>query len=146
MKKAAVICLIVLGCAVAMGATCTAVRSFGDFDKAEKIVKAVAAFYKGCESREASVVMAELAMVDLAKKNDKDALPYLERALDEVREEEGLRNFTKFLIAYCHKERGDIDTAMETALSIIAEGERDIDDPDDEEEEEFEEEHEEEEE
>jgi hypothetical protein len=142
MKKVAVICLIVLGCGIAMGATCAAVKPFGNFDHAQKIVKAVAAFYKGCESREASVVMAELAMVDLAKKNDKDALPYLERALDEVREEEGLRNFTKFLIAYCHRERGDIDAAMETALSVIEEGEREIDDHDDEEE--FEEEHEEE--
>jgi predicted negative regulator of RcsB-dependent stress response len=121
-----VICLIVVGCAVAMGATCAAVKPFGDLDKARKIVKVVTAFYKGCESREASVVMAELAIVDLAKKNDKDALPYLQRALKEVKDETGLRNFTTFLIANCHKERGDVDAAMETALSVIAEGEKGV--------------------
>jgi len=126
MKKAAVICLIVIGCAVAMGATCAAVKPFGDFDKVQKIVKAVAAFYKGCESREASVVMAELAIVDLAKKNEKDALPYLQKALEEVKDEEGLRNFTTFLIANCHKERGDIDAAMETALSVISNGQKGV--------------------
>ncbi len=126
MKKAAVICLIVLGCAVAMGATCAAVKPFGDFDRAQKIVKAVAAFYKGCESREASVVMAELAIVELSKKNEKDALPYLQRALIEVKDEEGLRNFTTFLIANCHREKGDIDAAMETAFSVIAGGEKGV--------------------
>ena len=126
MKKAAVICLIVLGCAVAMGATCATMKPFGDLDKVQKIVKVVAAFYKGCESREASVVMAELAIVDLAKKNEKDPVPYLRRALKEVEDEDGLRNFTTFLIANCYKERGDIDAAMETAFSVIAAGEKGV--------------------
>jgi len=126
MKKVAVIGLIILGCAVAMGATCAVVKPFGDLDKVQKIVKVVAAFYKGCESREASVVMAELAIVDLAKKNEKDPLPYLQRALKEVKDEDGLRNFTTFLIANCHKEKGDIDAAMETAFSVIAQGEKGV--------------------
>jgi flagellar motor component MotA len=120
MKKVALICLVVMGCTVVMGATLKAANPFGNMDQVEKIVKAVAAFYKGCENEKASVVMAELAIVDLCKKHDRDAVPYLERALEEV-EEPGLRNFTKFLIANCHKENGDIDKALDRVFSVISE-------------------------
>ena len=122
MKKFAMVCVLILGCSVVMGATFKAANPFGNMDQVEKIVKAVAAFYKGCESREASVVMSELAIVDLAKKHDRNAVPYLEKALEELGEdEEGLRNFTKFLIANCHKENGDIDAALDKVFSVISE-------------------------
>ena len=122
MKKFAMVCVLILGCSVVMGATFKAANPFGNMDQIEKIVKAVAAFYKGCESREASVVMSELAIVDLAKKHDRNAVPYLEKALEELDEdEEGLRNFTKFLIANCHKENGDIDAALDKVFSVISE-------------------------
>lgn len=120
MKKVALICLIVLGCSIVMGATLKAANPFGDWDQLKKVVFAVGAFYKGCEDERASVVMAELAIVDLAKKNDKDALPYLQKALNELKEP-GVRNFTMFLIANCHKEKGDTDKALEQLLEIIKE-------------------------
>jgi len=120
MKKFAVVCAVLLGCTVVMGATFSAGKMFGDMDKIEKIVKAVGAFYKGCESEEASVIMAELAIVDMSKKEKKDATPYLQKALEDMKEP-GLRNFTKFLIANCHKENGDTDKALEELLSIIKE-------------------------
>jgi hypothetical protein len=119
MKKVAVICVLILGCSVVMGASLVS-KPFADMDHVEKIVKAVAAFYKGCEDERASVIMAELAIVDLAKKNKKDAIPYLEKALEEI-DEPGLRNFTKFLIANCHKENGDVDKAMEQIMTVIIE-------------------------
>ena len=118
MKKFALICLMVMGCTVVMGATLKGGNPFGNMDQVEKIVKAVAAFYKGCESEKASVIMAELAIVDLAKKNEMNAVPRLEQALEEL-EEPGLRNFTKFLIANCHKENGDIEAAMDVLQSVI---------------------------
>ncbi len=133
MKKLAVICLLVVFAGVAMGATFKAANPFGNMDQIEKIVKAVAAFYKGCESEKASVIMAELAIVDLAKKNDMNAIPRLEDALEEL-EEPGLRNFTKFLIANCHKENGDVERAMDVLQSVITGEEYAYDDGEEEEE------------
>lgn len=119
MKKLALVCVVILGCSFVMGASLMR-NPFGNEEMVKKIVTAVAAFYKGCESEEASVIMAELAIVEMAKKNNKDAVPYLEKALEEV-EEPGLRNFTKFLIANCHKENGDIDKAMDQVMTVIIE-------------------------
>ncbi len=119
MKKVALVCLLVVGCCVAMGATLKVANPFRNWDQAEKIVKAVGAFYKGCQNEEASIIIAELAIMDLAKKTNKDAIPYLEEALEEVEEHDGLRNFTRFLIANAYKEKGDTDKALKTLLSII---------------------------
>ena len=120
MKKVALICLAIFACTVVMGATFSAGKWMGKEGQVEKIVKAVAAFYKGCESEEASIVMAEIAIVELSKKEKKNPIPYLEKALEGL-EKPGLRNFTKFLIANCQKENGDIDKALDTIMTVITE-------------------------
>jgi hypothetical protein len=120
MKKIALIGMFAVLCCVAMGATLKGGMPFGDLEQAKKIATAVGAFYKGCENEKASVIMAELAMVALAKENDKDAVPYLQASLEEIKEP-GLRNFTMFLMAHCHHEKGDIDKSFGQLLQIVKE-------------------------
>jgi len=80
-----------------------------DLDEAERFVEAVKQAYQGCESPEASIVMAELGIYELGKRKQiPDAPERLEKALAK-QDDPALRNFTRFLLglAYAEQKRGD---------------------------------------
>lgn len=87
----------------------------------EKVIEVVKLAYDGASKPESAVVMVELAIFDMGKKGKiKDAPAQLERILAQTRKP-ALRNFTRFLIAAAHGERGEDEKALEVLQAIAAE-------------------------
>jgi hypothetical protein len=92
----------------------------GQFKDAEGMVKLVTAFYKGCQSQEASTIMAELSVCDMADKGQCDAIPELEANLARLKNP-ALKNFTRFLISDQAKKKGDKDRQLAELRKIMEE-------------------------
>jgi hypothetical protein len=108
------------GCSDLGAADCGSVRQKQKADEIEGIVKMVAAFYKGCENPEASTIMAELAVCDMADKGQCDAIPELEANLARLKNP-ALKNFTRFLISDQAKKKGDKDRQLAELRKVMEE-------------------------
>jgi hypothetical protein len=95
-------------------------RRRSEFMEIERISKLVKKFYGACESSEAAIIMAELAIMDQGKKGHVDAEAELRIILKKVKSKP-LRNFTRFLIADYYKEKGQFDKMKAVLQEIVDE-------------------------
>jgi len=93
----------------------------GDIEQFDKIVHVVTKAYEGASNPESAIVMAELAIFDSGKKGMiEDAPARLEKALAQ-QTAQGIRNFTRFLIAGSYMEKKDAKRAADELSALIAE-------------------------
>jgi hypothetical protein len=111
--KVLAIILVVGGVAFALGFK----AHKGELHKIEKIAKFIKGFYGACNNDEATVIIAELGIVDLGKKGHADAAAELEKILPNLKKQ-GLKNFTRFLIADSYKKKGEYAKSVEVLRQI----------------------------
>lgn len=93
----------------------------GELGELEKVVKLVKKVYKGASEPESTILMAELAIFDLGKKEKiRDAPARLEKILAQV-EHRPLRNFTHMMIAASYGEQNNPLKAAAQLEVMVAE-------------------------